>query len=177
MKNFKFILYVLLLTLTCCKQDSNMPNNTGEVHALSVSGFQKLLDEKLDRFDGKRLVLAEKSSNQAHNFSSVGEIAWEINKSYLLNGFQVIEVPYLMTKGNLNLYSFRRRFVEDNEEDKKLRVAYSYSNIVYYKQNNVEAENILIVTYIPESGAVSDLKYFKTGERMSLNSIDKFFTG
>ncbi|WP_164108184.1 MULTISPECIES: hypothetical protein [Sphingobacterium] len=89
-------------------------------------------------------------------------------------------MPYLTTNNNINLYNIVKRFVEDTDQTKELRVAYSYSNLIYFEKEKSEVKtdiNTLIITYIPEAGCIEDLNYYKTGERMTLNTLDKAFVG
>lgn len=178
MKNQIYLLLLLIggVLLFCCKRDY-VSHRTDDTNGLSTKSAKRFLKDNTQKFDGNELLVNLKSQNLTTSFLANGELNWNAKLDYTLEGQQNLEVPFFTKRNTVTLYNFRNLMYDETESDRTLRASYSYTNIVFNRSKLTDSVHAILVTYIPDRGAIEDLKYYKTGKRMTLNNLDTEFSG
>ena len=175
-QSYLFLLLMGVFLLLCCKRDF-ITHNTENKNGLSTKSAKHFLKNNAQKFDGEELLVNIKNNQSSTSFLANGELQWNAKLGYTLDGQQSIEVPFFTKRNTITLYNYRNLMYDETESDRAFKASYSYTNIMFNRNKLTDSVTAIIVTYIPDRGAIEDLKYYKTGKRMTLNDIDKEFSG
>jgi hypothetical protein len=177
MRKYQFLVLFLSIILSCCKQDSIETKNVQDSKNDFSIEAKAFLKSKVKNTNGTDLILSLKNNLSSVNFVTDGELFWSGKSEYRIKSIQGLEVPYFTKRNTINLYNLRKSFYEETARDKEQRVNFSYTNMLFSKVSDDSNLQAIFVTYIPDIGVIKNLDYFKTGSRMTLNSIDHNFNG
>lgn len=179
MKKNYFILTFLLLIFSCKQDLDNNELRKYENQKMTISNddARDYIDNKATLTKKNKLTFKNSKSDFRNMFEISGELNWNNERNFTFKDKLVKEIPFKVSKGLINLYEYIPTVFKDSEGDKKLRLNYSYTNLIVSRNKNSQVMEGYFITYIPQRFCIENLKYFKTGKRMTLNSIDENFTG
>lgn len=103
-----------------------------------------------------------------------GSVYWEKAKTYKMDNYDVVEVPFLSQNNFVSVYGFGINDHLISNESLTRQAMASYTSLLVYRKSNTILDRAF-VTYIPDVGYLES-SIFETDE-MSINNIPEAFSG
>jgi len=168
------LLIAVFIVYSCRKQDLTDTNVDAVQNDLTIDGAKSYI--------GKNPKL---SSEMSFNSSPTNKVPltkvqrsqkgfplWNRAKRYDVNGFQVVEVPFVIENGVTSVYNFSSG---NNPDSGSVRAKASFSRLLIFRKGIADTLNKTIVTYIPD--LVYLRKHHYDASSNWINKLDKDFSG